>query len=228
VTFTGSKTPTGPGSPGVPAPRAGYPRRRSPALMSLGVVLVVLGALGAWKYVGSAAGDTRAYLAVFRPVQQGVQVTRDDLQIVHITPVAGLTPVDADLVNSVVGKYASTTLTPGSLITMDELTSTSSPGPGQGVIGLDLKRPYRPNRAMRPGDHLLLVEVNPNDPNFTQDVQRSGSLATFSGTVAGSSEIFPTGDQVVDVIVATADAPAIAAFASQQQIAIVLVPGSGS
>lgn len=228
MAFTGSKAPAGPGAPGVSAPRAGYPRRRSPALMSLGVVLVVLGALGAWKYVGSAATGTHAYLAMYRPVQQGVQVTRDDLQIVHITSAAGLTPIDADQVNEVVGKYAGNALTAGSLLTMDELTSTSTPGQGQGVVGLDLKRPYRPNRALRPGDHLMLVEVDPNDPSAAQNGQRSGPLQTFSGTVAGSSDVLPAGDQVVDVIVSTADAAAVAAFASQQQIVIVLVPGSGS
>jgi len=70
--------------------------------------------------------------------------------------------------------------------------------------------------------------VNPNDPASAQNGQRSGALQTFSGTVAGSSEILPAGDQVVDVIVSTADSAAVAAFASQQQIVIVLVPGSGS
>jgi hypothetical protein len=224
MSLTATRTPQGPGAPvppAVPAPRAGFPRRRSPALVSLGVVLVVLGALGAWKYVGSAAGATHPYLAVYREVQQGAKIGPDDLQIVKITPVAGLTPVDAADVDRVVGLYAKVDLKPGTLLTIDEVTSTASPAAGQAVVGLDLKRSQRPNRTLRTGDHLTLIQLA--DPGAAG--RPAGQLGTWQATVAGASDVFSDGSQVVDVFVTEADEAAIASLASAGDLAVALVSG---
>ena len=48
------------------APTAGTLRRRSPAMVSLGIILVVVCALAAWEYVSSSGPATRQYLAVYR------------------------------------------------------------------------------------------------------------------------------------------------------------------
>src|ERR1700748_3419190 len=90
------------GSPATPrffTPRRGNPRRRSPAMVSIGVLLVVLGALGAWRFVGVAASGTHPYLAVYRPVPLGQKITADDLQVVSITHADGLSPVPSSDAN---------------------------------------------------------------------------------------------------------------------------------
>ena len=89
-------SPATSGSP-VPAamPRRPNPRRRSPALASLGVVLVVVGALAGWRYVAAASSDSRPYIAVYQPVSAGEQITAADLQVVTITSARGLTPIPA-------------------------------------------------------------------------------------------------------------------------------------
>lgn len=224
MSLTATRAPQGPGAPvppTVPAPRAGFPRRRSPALVSLGVVLVVLGALGAWKYVGSAAGATRAYLAVYQEIQQGAKITQGDLQVVRITPVAGLTPVDATDLDRVVGLYAKVDLKPGTLLTLDEVTSTASPAAGQAVVGIDLKRSQRPDRALRSGDHLTLIQLA--DPAAAG--HPAGQLGTWSATVAGASDVYSDGSQVIDVFVTQADEAAVASLASAGDLAVALVPG---
>jgi hypothetical protein len=185
-------------------------------------VLVVLGALGAWKYVGSAAGGTHAYLAVYREIQQGAKIAPADLQVVRITPAAGLTPVDASDVDRVVGQYAKVDLKPGTLLTLDEVTGTASPAAGQAVVGLDLKRSQRPGRALRTGDHLTLIQLV--DPAATGR-PGGGAPGTWSATVAGASDVFSDGSQVIDVFVTEADEAAVASLASAGDIAVVLVSG---
>ena len=220
--MTATKNPPTTPSGGLFAPRRGHPRRRSPAMVSLGVVLVVLGALGAWRYVGVAASGTHAYLAVYRPVALGAQLTTADLQQVRITSAAGLNPIPADQLNRVVGRYAKVELVAGTLLTADDLTTVAFPGPGQALVGLQLKPSQRPSRDLQAGDHVVLVSLP--DPT-TPGTGSTDTLPTWQVTVVDVAKKAQDGSQVIDVTVSAADLTAVATLGNSGRIVAVLVAG---
>jgi hypothetical protein len=228
---TPKSAPT-PAVPGVqlPLPQRTNPRRRSPAMVSLGVILVVLGALAGWRFVGVAASGTKAYLAVYQQVPMGSKLTADELQVVHVTPVNGLLAVPASDMSQVVGSYARVDLYPGTLLTADQLTRTPSPGSDEALVGLQLNPDQRPGRQLHAGNRVMLVAMpDPaaaSDSSGTSGSGSSGSAAalpTWSATVIDVSLTASDGSQVVDVLVARADLTAVTAMASADRIAVALI-----
>ncbi|HEY1485373.1 MAG TPA: flagellar biosynthesis protein FlgA [Micromonosporaceae bacterium] len=224
-TFPAPAYPPTNGTAPYPVPRVGPGRRRSPALVSLGVVLVIVGALGGWRYVASASAATHSYLAVFRPVPVGGQIVAADLQTVSITPARGLTPIPAAQASRVIGEYATVALVPGTLLTDGELATTDVVGPDQALVGLELTSAQRPNRRLQAGDHVLLTEVP--EPNGTSGDSTSGTNAqtmpTMPATVKDVGVPDNDGNVVVDVLVPQNDGSLVAYFADQNRVAAVLV-----
>lgn len=208
------------GTPAGSVPRRTNPRRRSPAMASLGVALVAIGALAAWQYVSVAGTGTRSYLAVDRPVAIGAQITADDVQIVDITPVPGLTPVPASDLSEVIGKYAKVDLVAGTLLASAELANSNVPPPDQALLGLLLTPAQRPGRPLRPGDHVRLVALP--DPAST-DQSGTGLPPPLPATVHDVFAPDADGAVVVDVLVAVADARSVASFGNAGRISVLLV-----
>jgi hypothetical protein len=204
-------------------PRRSNPRRRSPALASLGVVLVVIGALAGWRYVGAASSDSHPYIAVYQQVSVGEQITSADLQVVTITSVRGLTPIPASQMSSIVGQFAKVALVPGTLLTTGDVMATNAVGANQALIGLELAATQRPGRRLRPGDHVLLVSV-PQSSGANQ--AGSTSLPLLPATVVDVNAPDNQNTAVVDVLVPVAEATSVAALANLSQISVVLVAGS--
>ncbi len=203
-----------------PMPRRSNPRRRSPALASLGVVLVVIGALAGWRYVGAASSDSHPYIAVYQPVSPGEQITSGDLQVVTITTARGLTPIPASQMSSIVGQFAKVALVPGTLLTTGDVTSTNAVGPNQALVGLKLAATQRPGRTLRPGDRVLLVSV----PQSSGATQTGGpTLPLLPATVVDVNAPDDQNTAVVDVLVPVAEATSVAALANLNEIAVVLV-----
>jgi hypothetical protein len=222
VTATRNTSGGAPPSNGFFTPRRTTPRRRSPAMVSIGIVLVVLGALGAWRFVGLAASGTHPYLAVFRPVPLGAKITAGDLQPVRITSAAGLNPIPASEERLVVGRFAKVQLVAGTLLTADELTSDAAPGDGQALVGLQLKPSQRPSRQLQAGDQLTLIETpDPSSPSS----QSGGSPVTWQASVLDVAKVAEDGSQVIDVVVDAGDAAAVATMGNAGRIVAVLVPG---
>jgi len=223
--MTANRAPAG-GQPGVVVPpRRGIPRRRSPAMVMLGVILVVLGALGAWQYVGIATSATRAYLAVLTEVPAGSVLTADMLQTVHITPAAGLTPVPAADESTVLGTYARVTLYPGTLLTTDQLTTTQGPTANQALLGLYLGSDQRPGSGVRAGSSVMLVGLPDSNSSANADPASLTGLPTWSATVVSLESVLSNGSQVINVVVEKTVYAEIAALADQSRIALVLVAG---
>ena len=226
MAVTTTKNVPGPGvhSPnGLLVPRRGNPRRRSPALVSLGVLLVVLGALGAWRFVGLAVSGTHPYLAVYKPIALGSKITADDLQVVSISHATGLNPIPGDEMNQVVGKYARVELVAGTLLTPQDLTDQAPPGPGQALVGLNLKPGQRPNRELHAGDQVLVVELP--QPGATTAGGTPAQPVQVQGTVVDVAAVKDDGSQVVDVSVGSGDFAGVAAAANDGRAAIALVSG---
>lgn len=227
MAVTTAKNTPGAGLPppnGLLTPRRTNPRRRSPAMVSLGVVLVVLGALGAWKYVGLASSGTHPYVAVYRPVPLGAQITADDVQIVSITRAAGLNPIPGDEMSQVIGKYARVELVAGTLLTPQDLTDQAPPGAGQALVGLNLKIGQRPVRELHAGDHVVLIEL-PDPSALAGSATAPPAPAQIAATIVDVADPQDDGSQVVDVTVGTSDFANVAALANAGRIAVALVAG---
>jgi len=194
-------------------------------MVLLGVLLVILGALGAWRYVGVAASATRAYLAVYTEVQAGAVLTADALQVVHITPANGLTPIPAADINTVVGTYARVTLYPGSLLTTDQLTTTQGPTADQALLGLYLGSDQRPGSGVRAGSSVMLVGLPDSNASANADPVALTGLPTWPATVVSTESVLSNGSQVINVVVSRTVSAEIAAFADQSRIALILVAG---
>jgi hypothetical protein len=231
VSLTASARPGPAGSPTVPtAPSAPtvarvQPRRRSHLLIALGVVLTVLGTLGAYAY--SAATGPASFLAVARPVAVGVQIGQDDLRVVDVNAALGLQPIPAGDRGKYVGRYAKVDLVPGTLLTAEQVTDAPIPGPGEQLFGVELKPAQMPATALRRGDKVLLVvtpdaraavatETKPNQPPVAP--------ATIEATVANVGPAQSDGQIVVDVVVPRRDGPNLVSLSAQGRLALSVLP----
>ncbi len=204
------------------APKPGPMRRRSPAMVSLGIVLVVLCALAAWEYVSSTGPATRSYLAVYTDVPVGAEITADDLQVVSVTPVAGLTAVPADQESAVVGQYVTVPLLAGTLLAPTAIAPHRTIATGHALVGVSLSPDRRPARGLTPGDHVRLVEVP--DPNGS-DGTAAPTLPPLVVTVGYVGAVGDDGAQGIDLSVPLANVNTVAALSALDRIAVVLVNG---
>lgn len=217
---------TAPAAAIAPAVKAVLPRRRRPGLIAAGVVIVVIGFLGAYMFA-RAAGTNQPVLAVVNTVTAGHQITDADLKTVQVNAGSGLTPIPVEQRSTVVGQYARVELVGGTLLTAEQLTDKAVPGKGQQLIGLELKPAQLPSRTLRPGEPVLLV-ITSDARNVTLDGKgaQASSLPqppTITATVAGVGAATPDGRVVVDVVVAEANGPGLLERASQGRVAIALV-----
>jgi hypothetical protein len=206
----------------------GLPRRRRWGLASLGVLLVVLGAVVAFLLVDTV-GVTRAYLAVARDVPYGATIGPDDLTVVQVNPSAGLRLVPAGQRDRVIGRQAATQLFVGSPLSPSQVTDRGVPGPGQQVVGMNLKPGQVPARALRVGEPVVLVVVPPSSVVGVPDTQTGsgGGTSTIPATVSGTQPPQSDGSVRVDVAVATADGPRVASMAVAGRIVLVATGGKG-
>jgi hypothetical protein len=215
--------PQPPVAPAPPVPA--LPRRRRWGLLALGGLLVVVCAVVAYLLVVTA-GTTRPYLAVTHKVSYGAVLQPGDLTVVRVNPAAGLDPIPAAQRSQVVGKHAAADLYPGTLLTRDQLSTSSIPAPGQQLVGIELKPGQVPARPLRPGDPVVLVVVAPADLSGVPAPQTSTSTnsqpVTITATVAGTGATEDNGNLRVDVAVSQADGPTVAAMAAAGRIVLVL------
>lgn len=230
MSLTAPARPGPAGPPTAPAPTAPtvarvQPRRRSPMLVALGVVLTVLGTLGAYAY--TAATGPAAFLAIARPVAVGVQIADDDLRVVEVNEAPGLQPIPASDRGKYVGRYARVDLVPGTLLTAEQVTDAPIPGPGEQLFGVELKPAQMPVTPLRRGDKVLLVvtpdpraavvpEARPNQPPVVP--------YTIEASVANVGAAQADGQVVVDVVVPRRDGPNLVALSAQGRLALSVLP----
>jgi SAF domain len=206
-----------PRAPVLPPPR----RQRRPALLALAVTMVVLGALGA-TYLATSLGQTSPVIALTREVPWGQAITAADLVEASISPDPALQPIPYGDRNQVIGMVAATTLTPGSLLTRDALIDQRLPASGQQLVGVGVSTVQLPTTALRPGDDVLLVPVAAGSAPVATE---GGAPGVVDATVVQTGPPGTDGLRVVDVLVAAADGPDVAARAAAGLVAIVVVAG---
>lgn len=209
-------TRNGPGPVDAPVapPKVVRQRRMRPGLLGLAVLLIALGGLGA-AFAVTSVRATGTYLAIGRTVEVGTALTTDDLISVEVAGGQGLKPVKASRIDEVLGKRAAVTLTPGTLLTMAQLTDEPMIGPGQQQVAIGLKATEVPAKELRPGDKVVLFSTPERDAKTTAPSTR------FQATVIDTAKP-DKANTVLYLALASRDVPAVVNLADANRIAVVL------
>lgn len=198
----------------VAPPKVVRQRRMRPGLLGLAVLLVALGGLGS-AFAVTSVRATGSYLAVAREVPVGGELSADDLITVQVAGGTGLAPVAASKLDEVVGKRATVALTPGTLLTMAQLTDEPMIGPGQQQVAIGLKAAEVPAKELHPGDKVVLFSTPERDARSTAPGTR------FQATVIDTAKPDKT-NTVLYLALASRDVPAVVNLADASRIAVVL------
>jgi hypothetical protein len=206
--------PQGPRPRPVSAPRT----RRRPALLALGVALVVVSALGAVSLF-TVFSDTERVVLVVQPVEAGQTIGADALAVTDATVGPDLAVVPAGDLDAVIGATARVPLLRGQLLSPDAVVDGPAvPGEGEDLVGLPLTRNQMPASGLQAGDRILVVDTP--QPGGEPP---AGVPAAIEATVL---RVVPDPDEpsivVVDVIAPPDDARSLAARGATGRVAVVL------
>jgi hypothetical protein len=165
-------------------------------------------------------------LALAQTVPMGATLTADDLRVAHVASDPALHPIGAADRGQVIGHHAAMSLAAGTLLTPSMLTDAFAPGPDQALVAVPLKAGQLPARPLAAGDHVLAVAGADTGVDGTQASANDSALQVV---VADVGRPTPEGVTVVDVVVASSDAAALARQAAAGRVALVLLgPAVGS
>lgn len=204
-----------------PAPRqaaVGQPpkSRRRMWVAALGIALVLIGGLWTWNLTTTAA-RTVTVLTTSATVERGEEITQDDLTTISIAGGQSADTVLASDAADVVGKVAAVDLPAGSLITSSNVISTLPVPDGQTIVGVSLTSAQLPSYPLAAGDKIRIV-----DTPVAQGEPPADDPQTFTATVFTTRFDDKNNVWIVDLVVPSREAPAIAARAATQRVAIIL------
>ncbi|MDO5093233.1 MAG: SAF domain-containing protein [Propionibacteriaceae bacterium] len=185
--------------------------RRNPRLIALGVLLVVLGALGAAALYTTVSNHRQA-VAAARDIARGTELQRGDLTVIEVPSDYdyGLPPQDLE---TLIGQRTLVDLPAGSLPEARHLGEMRI-APGTSLVGLKLGPGRLPTSELTPGQPVRLVTL-------------TGEATAISGTVMTAPVQLEDGfTWVLDVAVADAEANLAASYAAQDQLALIVLAGS--
>jgi hypothetical protein len=204
----------------IPVPR----RERKPAMAALAVLLIVGGALIS-AYLVMVSGQRVPVISVAQPVAAGQQIPASALQEVQVSATGGLDYIPWSDRAKVTRTFATVTLVKGALLTNGMISTDTSVGKGNVVIGLALKAGQLPAGGLQPGDRVALYAV----------ASQGGSSGVPTGSVlAPAATVYDVvrpgqndmqSDQVtVSVTVPVAQAPQVTQASSAGAVAVALLP----
>ena len=202
-------------------------RRRSPAWIAGGLLLVLLCAL-AFAVGQTRLGAHQAVLAVARDVPAGQLVSDTDLAVARISVDPDLRPILASARAGVVGRPAAVPLVAGTLLTDAELGTPSALPPGQAVIGVALKPGQFPP-GLQAGARVLVADAGADSAATGQPAggDAQGQIETVPAVLVGvTAPAADTGDPttVVALQLAAPSAPRLAAAGAAGRVVVILVP----
>ncbi|WP_067172460.1 hypothetical protein [Microtetraspora niveoalba] len=207
---------SGPASRGLPVP----PRERKPALAALAVLLILGGALATTLLV-LRSGDRVSAVGIVQRVGAGQLVPASAIKEVEIAD-TGIDYVPWRYRAEVVKTYAAVTLLPGTLLTTPMVTKSSEElGPGKAIVGLSLRAGQAPV-GMGKGDVVQVIYVPASGKGAAEQRVLAPAARVHSIGAPGRS-----GGGLVSVVVDASVSPAVAAYASSGEIALVVLPGAG-
>lgn len=181
-------------------------RRRSPKLVALGVLCIVIGALAA-AALYSLNISTASVVAMTRDVTRGDRITASDLTIVEVPQASANGATSAEQMSQFVGATALSDLPSGSFPAQRHIGDRPLPE-GHSLVGLRLEAGRIPISELAPGTHVRLVNVE--DSSIT------------TATIAASPELEPhSSHYLLDVVVASDAAPRLASLAALDQLSLI-------
>lgn len=190
--------------------------RRRPALLALGVVLVLVAALASYATLSAMSG-TETVVVTNAPIAKGEVIEAGDLGTIELAGGQQTGAISAEQAPSLVGQYAAVDLPAGSLLTGESVQATLPVAPGTSIVGVALTVGQLPATGLRSGDRVRLVSTPaaqgepPVEPPLTID-------ATVFAVRADER----TGTVIIDLAVPSSRAADVAARAATGRIALVL------
>jgi hypothetical protein len=232
--------PTAPGGRRMPS----APRERKPALAAVAILLVALGAASA-GYLVLNAGHRVGAVEITQAVGQGQQIPASAIKEVQINSDTDVHYVAWQFASRVTGVFAAVQIPAGTLLTREMTEAASNLTAGKVEVGLSLKPGQAPTNLLI-GQTVRAFPVGTgsgcasggnggggaNGANGTGG--GTGATATpgepiTTGTIVSVSGTTTTNGSTAAVTLAVpeTDAGVLACYASAQDVAIALTPGSG-
>ena len=224
--------PTAPGGRRMPS----APRERKPALAAVAILLVALGAASA-GYLVLNAGHRVGAVEITQDVGQGQQIPASAIKEVQINADTDVHYVAWQFASRVTGVVARVQIPAGTLLTSNMTASTSNLTAGKVEVGLSLKPGQAPTNLLI-GQTVRAFPVGTGSgcgggANGTGGAG-AGAAATLgepitTGTIVSVSGSTATNGSTAAVTLAVpeTDAGVLACYASAQDVALALTPGSG-
>lgn len=199
--------------PAAPRPGAVQLRaRRSPRMVALGALLVVLGGIGAAVLYTSNA-DQHPVVMMAGDVARGDLIPRERLVVVEVPGSLAVEALPAEGLDSLVGQVARTDLPEGAFPLARHVGTDPLPA-GQSLVGLRLALGKLPTTELPPGTRVRLVGLV------------DGTETTVDALVATRPVLLDDGvSYSFDAQVADADADGVARLSAADQVAMVAVAG---
>jgi SAF domain len=194
------------------------PGRRNPRWIALGIVALCLGALLSYVIYARVASETTVVSAA-RTVYRGQVLQRADLTTVRLR--AGTLPdtVPATDLERLVGQRAAFDLPAGGVVAGAAVASSPLPAEGRAAVGLKLATGRAPEALLLPSSPVRLVALPPASTEAAADDKLAGK--TYPARVIDHASGADGVSLVLDVDVASGQAPTIALLGAQDRLAVV-------
>jgi len=201
------------------------PRERKPALAAIAVLLVALSAAGA-GFLVNKAGHRVPAIEITQDVGQGQRIPASAIREVQISSDSNLDYVAWQYAGKVATVYAATRIPAGTLLTQAMTSATNNLAAGKVQVGLSLKAGQLPANLLI-GDAVEAFAVGQGS-GCGANTTLSTPIATGTVTSVVGAASSGGNTSAVTLAVPEADAGTLACYASAQDVALTLMPGSGT
>ena len=209
----------GPAAPSIrqaAAPTVPARSRRNTGRIALGVLVLVMSALGAVVLFSSAA-DRVAVIGIARDVPAGKAINESDLREVSISGGDGLRTIPADDASKVIGRTATVGLVEGSLLSPGQLTDGRSLPDGTVVAGAVLKGGQYPV-GLAIGDSVDVIETTSPDASGAGEPASRGTAKVIDLSESADGQSLLT----VSLAVPSDSATAISSAGASGRLSLVV------
>lgn len=205
----------------VPRPRP--PRSHRPLVVPLlGVLLVIAGAAlgGLWQV---STSKLVTVVAAAHDIRAGATITRDDLKAAQVAG-SGIAAIPGSDARSLLGQTAVGPIPEGALLTRPMLTNQPVPAKGAVAVGVSLKAGQLPSAEISAGRQVSVLLAPAAAQGAAAPAKELSSTVLVPRADVVSVTADPSGNWLVTVSVAAADAPAVSGAATAGRVALVLLP----
>jgi hypothetical protein len=198
------------------------PGRRNPKWIALGIVALCLGALLSYAVYNRLAAET-SVIMMAATVYRSETVEASDLAVVQLSGEAVRKSIPAAQLDALVGQKAVYDLPAGAIPVPGAIGDVVIPDSGRAVVGIRLSTGRAPTALLTPGSPARLVVL---PPASTADPDTSDKLAgkTYPATIVDQAPGADGASIVINVDVASGQAPTIVRLAASDRLAVVRDP----